>query len=116
MSTLLIKQLPHKVGDTYEADFDVFDDDLAGAPANLTNIDVVSRIKWGTEIIMTLEVVWVNRAAGQGKLISPAGANMANWPADTNLLQDIQFTAIEGGRPVIKSTETFYILTQGDVS
>lgn len=114
MTVKLPQQLPFKRGETYHASIDVIDLET-NQPADLTEITVKSQIRKGSVEVATLEVVWTDRQNGLYDLVSVDGENTLAWP--TGILdQDIIYSKVEGGRTIIKATDTFQLLVEREVT
>jgi hypothetical protein len=107
--------IPFKRGDVVMLGCTAYDD--AGAPANLNQYQVAAEVRTpaGT-LVAAMAVEWVDRAAGTFELWAPGDGRATSWPLG-NLEIDVQYTATTGGaRPMVRSSETFYLQIQKDVT
>jgi len=89
-----------------------------GAPAPLTGITVSAQVwpkKEGSAKVADLEVVFLDQSAGSFELWAPGDSCATNWPVG-ELAVDVQYSQTVGERQIVRSTETFYILIERDIT
>jgi len=87
--------------------------DELGQPVDLTNIDVAAQVRDDAGVLICeMEVEPVVLAEGTYELWAPAEA--AWVVGDFGI--DVQYTDTSGSRPLIRSSETFYIRMIQDVT
>jgi hypothetical protein len=87
--------------------------DSAGAAVNLTGVEVEAELRTSTgELICAMEFEPANLTLGTYELWVPA--DIEPTPGDHKI--DIQYTDTSGARPLVRSSETFYIRIIGDVT
>lgn len=112
------QQIPFKRGDCFFMSIEYVDvDDTTGAqtPHPLTDIEVKSQVKGSAGLVAELEVIWIDRANGKYELWAPGAGLTDTWPVE-NLQIDIQYTWPAGTKTMRRSTETFYLLLEEDVT
>jgi hypothetical protein len=103
---------PLKVGDTFGLSCTY---KLEGVPTPVTNFTLRSQIRTEAgKLIATLEATKADQAVQPGgfNLTLASGATTQAWPAPEDLYIDIEVT--DSG--VVRSTETFVIPTETDVT
>lgn len=108
--------LRFKRGDTFMLGCQATADN--GAPADLTGITVTAQVWSGTTggaLVAALDVVMVNAAEGAYELWAPGDSLAADWPIG-HLRADIQYAQPYSGRTLRRSTETFYLWLEADVT
>lgn len=101
-----------KVGDTFGLSC-IYK--LEGVPTPVTALTLRSQVRTeGGKLVASLEVTKANQSLDPGgfTLALPSGATTQTWPAPEDLYIDIEVT--DGG--VVRSTETFVIPTDTDVT
>jgi hypothetical protein len=93
--------------------------DETGAGADLSLVTVKSQVwpeKDGQPMVAEMVVEWVDRPNGAFELWAPGDGLATDWPTG-NLRIDIQYSQPQPGARVLRrSTETFYIYIERDVT
>lgn len=91
--------------------------DPTGAPVDLTQHQIAAQVRTPAgALVADLVVEWVDPTAGTYELWAPGNARATDWPLG-NLPVDIQYTdPTPGARPLVRSTETFYIQILKDIT
>jgi hypothetical protein len=107
--------IPFKRGDVVQLGCAAYD--TTGAPANLAQHEVAAQVRTPAGVLVaSMDVEWVDREAGTYELWAPGDGRSTGWPLG-NLEIDVQYTATTGGpRPMVRSSETFYIHILKDVT
>lgn len=116
MSTTATNILRFKRGDTIMLGCEAFDD--AGQPIDLTGVEVAAQvwpIKAGQPKVADLQVQWLDRASGRYELWAPGDSLATDWPTG-NLSVDIQYSQPSGARTLRRSSDTFHLYIEADVT
>jgi hypothetical protein len=111
-----VQRLVFKRGDTVMLGCAAFD--AAGLPADLTGVDITSQVwpeKEGLPMVAAMEVEFTDRALGTYELWAPGDGLATGWPTG-NLRIDVQYSQPHGARTLRRSTETFYLFIERDVT
>lgn len=107
-------QIPFKRGDVVMLGCTALDE--TGAPVDLTGYQVAAEVRTNAGVlVVTMVVEFVERTAGTFELWAPADGRSTAWPLG-NLEIDVQYTPPGGDRPVVRSSETFYLQLVKDVT
>lgn len=116
MSTTQANTLIFKRGDTVMLGCEAFD--TAGLPIDLTGVEVAAQV-WPIQPsqpkVADLEVQWLDRASGRYELWAPGNSLATDWPTG-NLRVDIQYSQQSGARTLRRSSDTFHLFIEPDVT
>ena len=94
--------------------------DALEAPVPLTDVQVAAQVRDGAgRLVCGLDVLVVDAALGSYELWAPLSGYTDGWPLG-ELCVDVQYTqpasAVPGARPLRRSSETFALHVQQDVT
>jgi hypothetical protein len=110
------ERLVFKRGDTVMLGCTALTD--GGVGADLTLVTVAAQVwpeKEGQPKVADLVVEWVDREHGAYELWAPGDSLATDWPTG-NLRVDVQYSQPLGARTLRRSTETFYIYIERNVT
>jgi hypothetical protein len=116
MSTPNSQAIRFKRGDTVMLGCEATDE--GGQPIDLTGVDVTAQVwpnKDGQPMVAELVLVWVDRSQGRYELWAPGNGLATAWPTG-NLKVDIQYSQPSGQRVLRRSSETFFLFIEPDVT
>ena len=110
------QRIVFKRGDTVM--FGVTATDSTGQPVDLSDLTVAAQVrpeKASDPWFADLELVWIDRAQGRFELWAPGNGLTDTWPVG-DLRADIQYSQTQGSKVIRRSTETFRVYIDRDVT